>query len=200
MSNVISISVAKRDLTGSANARRLRREGLIPAVIYSRGQNTETIQVAAADVSKIAEHTGLIVLNGLDGERRAVVKDIEFHTINGGALCIDFQEVKAGEKVTVTIPVEGFGEAAGIKEGGQLEQAIHELQVNGDPAVLPEIIRIDVSNIGLNASLTIADIKLENGMEVVGEPEQVVFHVRIPHASAEATEEAAVEAPAEEKK
>lgn len=195
MSNVITISVEKREAVGTSNARRLRREAKVPAVMYGHNMPTESIQLSAADVAKIEGHTGLIKLEGLGADRRAILKEIQIHPINGAVLSVDFLEVKAGEKVTVVVPVESIGDPAGLTQGGQLEQVMHELHIQGDPALLPEVIKVDVSAIELNGTLTVADIKLADGLQAVGEADQIVFHVRAPHAAeaAPAAEDAADE-------
>ena len=203
MSNTISITASKREVKGSAASRRLRGAGQIPAVIYSRGAENLLLQVASAEVEKIQHHAGLVAINDAnDGiTKQAIIKEIQRNPLNGKFLCIDFLEVKAGEKVTMPIPVEPVGEPEGIKQGGQLEQVIHQLEITAEPANLPEVIKVDVSKLEVNQALTIADIKLDNAT-IEGDTKLIVFHVRIPHnkveepAPAEAAPADAAAAPA----
>ena len=203
MSNTISITASKREVKGSAASRRLRGAGQIPAVVYSRGAENLLLQVASAEVEKIQHHAGLVAINDAnDGiTKQAIIKEIQRNPLNGKFLCIDFLEVKAGEKVTMPIPVEPVGEPEGIKQGGQLEQVIHQLEITAEPANLPEVIKVDVSKLEVNQALTIADIKLDNAT-IEGDAKLIVFHVRIPHnkveepAPAEAAPADAAAAPA----
>lgn len=209
MSNTISLTATKRDEFGSNASRRLRKQGFVPAVIYSAGNENLHFQISLAQVLRIEHHAGLVALDieGL-GKRNAIVKSVQYKAINDQPLSVDFQEVHAGEKVTVMVPVEPQGEPEGLRQGGQLEQTIHELELEVAPADIPEVILVDVSGLKLNDELTIADITtLPASAKVVGDHTQIVFHVRTPHTKVEepATEAApaegdAAEAPAAEKK
>ncbi len=177
MSNTISIATAKREICGSAVSRRLRNAGIIPGVIYSCGAETQMLQISFDDAKKIARHTGLIELNYEDGSKKnAIIKEMQLNPLTGKPLCVDFLEVKAGEKVTLSIPVESFGEAEGIRQGGQLEQVVRFIEVTGEPANIPEVLKVDVSALERGKALTIADLKAE-GLEIAGD-KQIVFHVR----------------------
>ncbi len=197
MSNTISLTATKRDEFGSNASRRLRKQGFVPAVIYSAGNENLHFQLSLAQVLQIEHHAGLVTLDieGL-GKRNAIVKSVQYKAINDQPLSVDFQEVHAGEKVTVLVPVEPQGEPEGLREGGQLEQTIHELELEVAPADIPEVILVDVSGLKLNDELTVADITtLPASAKVVGDHTQIVFHVRTPHTTVE--EPAAEAAPAE---
>jgi len=182
MSNIIAISAEKREALGSANARRLRNQGIVPAVIYSKGLETVSIQIPAADAAKIEHHTGLVEINCSCGAKKnAIVQDFTVDPMTGAALNVEFHEVKAGETVKEMIPVEPTGDAIGLRAGGQLEQVMHEIELEGDPAVMPEVLVVDVSGIENNAALTVADLKLPAGVKALAHGDLVVFHVRIPH-------------------
>jgi len=204
MSVSIAISATKREELGSAAARRQRKAGMIPAVIYSRGAETVAISISEKDVEKIKHHVGLVKITCSCGAQKdAVIKDIQFRQINDAPLSVDFLEVKPGETVTLTVPVEAVGEAAGIKQGGQLEQVLHHVKINAAPADIPEVLKVDVSGIELDKALTVADIKLASGT-IEDAAEQIVFHVRAPHVkggdAAAAAPAAAEAAPAADKK
>ena len=152
--------------------------------------------IANPDVAKITHHTGLVELTVADGAKYNVItKDIQFNPISGRPLSVEFQEVKAGQTVTVTVPVEPVGEPAGLKQGGQLEQVLHTLVITAAPQDIPEVIKVDVSGIELDQALTVADVKLPDGATVDEDAKLIVFHVRKPHTKN--TETAAEAAPAE---
>ncbi len=197
MSNTISLTATKRDEFGSNASRRLRKQGFVPAVMYSAGNENLHFQISLAQVQQIEHHAGMVALDieGL-GKRNAIVKAVQYKAINDQPLSVDFQEVHAGEKVTVVVPVEPQGEPEGLREGGQLEQTIHELELEVAPADIPEVILVDVSGLKLNDELTIADItSLPASAKVLGGHDQIVFHVRTPHTTVE--EPAAEATPAE---
>ena len=185
MSTSISIATTKRDKVGSANARRLRRTGQVPVVVYSKAEKGSVsihLQLAEGDVAKIAHHAGLVELTVDGGAKYNVItKEIQFHPISSRPLSVEFQEVKAGQTVTVTVPVEAHGEPAGIKQGGQLEQVLHTLVITAAPQDIPEVVTVDVSGIELDQALTVADIKLNGTAKIDEDPQLIVFHVRKPH-------------------
>lgn len=192
MSNVISISAEKREALGSANARRLRKQHLVPAIICARGEANVNIQISDADAAKIQHHTGLVEINCTCGcKKNAIVKDLEVSAINGAILCMDFEEVKAGQLIKAVIPIETVGDAIGLRQGGQLEQVMHEIELEADPAELPEVITVDVSALEVDQALKVKDLKLPGKAKALAHEDLVVCHVRIPHTEVE-------EAPAEE--
>jgi large subunit ribosomal protein L25 len=190
MSNVVSILVEQRDDLGSANSRRLRGSGRIPAVLYGRGVESISLSVASADSGKLLGHTGVVELNSdHNGKRKAILREVQRHTITGKIMHIDFQVVRDDELITVPVPVVSFGEPAGLKQGGQLEQVIRELEIECLPAAVPEMIRIDVSDLEMDQAFHIGNLQLDEGVKVVGDDELIIFQVRAPRVSEEPVEE-----------
>ena len=202
MSNTISLTAAKRETIGTSASRRLRAQGIIPAVIYSANQENVNLQLTLDQVLKVEHHAGLVSLNiqGI-GVKSAIVKEVQRKAINDALLSVDFQEVKAGEKVNVVVPVEPKGEPDGLRAGGQLEQVIHELELQVSPAEIPEVILVDVSALQLDQEITVADLPLPGDAKVIGDTDQIVFQVRMPHVKLEEPEAAPAEeaAPADAK-
>ncbi len=200
MSNTISLTATKRDTLGTNASRRLRSQGIIPAVIYSSGAENVNFQLSLDQVLKIEHHAGLVSLDiqGV-GVKSAIVKAVQYKAINDAPLAVDFLEVKADEKVSVVIPVEAKGEPEGLCAGGQLEQVIHELEIEVSPAEIPEVLMVDVSALQLDQELTVADVKLPGDAKALGDLTQIVFQVRVPHTKLAESEAAAAEAaPAED--
>ncbi len=192
MSNTISLTATKRDSLGTNASRRLRAQGSIPAVIYSCGAENINFQLSLEQVLKIEHHAGMVSLDiqGV-GVKNAIVKAVQYKAINDAPLSVDFLEVKAGEQVSVVIPVEPKGEPEGLRAGGQLEQVIHELEIQVSPAEIPEVLMVDVSALQLDQELTVADVKLPGDAKALGDHSQIVFQVRMPHTKREETEAAA---------
>ena len=154
-------------------------------------------------------HAGLVSIDiEGEGKRNAIVKEIQYKAISSQPLAIDFLGVKAGEKVTVVVPIEAKGDPEGLREGGQLEQVIHELEIEVAPADIPEVLVVDVSALKLDDTLTIAEIALPASAKALHDQTQIVFQVRLPHVVEEPAEtepapaegDAAAAAPAAEAK
>ena len=202
MSNTVSLTATKREALGSAASRRLRKQGFVPAVIYSHGEENVHFQVSLEQFKKIEHHAGLVSIDiEGEGKRNAIVKEIQYKAISSQPLAIDFLGVKAGEKVTVVVPIEAKGDPEGLREGGQLEQVIHELELQVSPAEIPEVILVDVSALQLDQEITVADLPLPGDAKVIGDTDQIVFQVRMPHVKLEEPEAAPAEeaAPADAK-
>ncbi|NMA43513.1 MAG: 50S ribosomal protein L25 [Oligosphaeraceae bacterium] len=180
MSNAFTISVQPRQAFGSANSRRLRRGGSVPAVLYGAGEPNLNLSMDYDSAEKLFGHSGVVELK-IDGQgkRSAITKEIANHPISGKILHVDFLAVKADEPVILPVPVISEGTAVGEKSGGQLEQILREIEVECLPANVPDAIRVDVSALELDESLLIADLQLGEGVTAVGDPEQTVFQVRM---------------------
>ncbi len=210
MSKTVSITAEKRELLGSANARRIRRAGQVPAVVYGHGQPATAITVSPADADKATAHSGLIEINCSCGAKKlAVVKEVQRHPINPGILHIDFQEVKMDEVIHSVVPVILEGEAAGTKQGGQLEQVLMELEVKSLPTNMPEEIIVNVAALELDQAIHVRDLVLPEGVTAATDESLIVCHVRAPKAEvveetteapAEGAADAAAAAPAEKEK
>ena len=186
MSKTVSISVTKRDELGSSNARRIRRAGNVPAVVYGHGQEANAITLTAADAEAVFGHAGLVELNVSDGTKKmTIVKSVQHHPINPGIVHIDFQEVKMDEMIQSLVPVVTVGEPAGTKQGGQLEQVMMEIHVESLPANMPEEIVVDVSALEMDQAIHVKDVVMPEGVKAVSEADLIVCHVRAPKQEAE---------------
>ena len=196
MSKTVSITAAKREELGSANARRIRRAGQVPAVVYGHGQPAIAITLSPEDADKATAHSGLIEINSASGDAKklAVVKEVQRHPINPGILHIDFQEVKMDEIIHSVVPIILEGEAAGTKQGGQLEQVLMELEVKSLPTNMPEEIIVNVADLELDKAIHVRDLVLPEGVTAATDESLIVCHVRAPKAEAAAE---TAEAPAE---
>ena len=200
MSQVV-LSARNRQSKGSAEARRIRRTGRIPGVIYGRSGKAVSIDLDALEfvnrVKGISEST--IVKVELDGKPYdAFVKDTQRNIIDGSILHVDFYEVESGVALRARVSINLKGNAIGVREGGVLEFPLHEIEVECLPKDLPERIEVDISNLGANQSIHVKDIALSDAIRVISAPDQVVAlvkYAREESAAAPAAEEAAAAAP-----
>jgi large subunit ribosomal protein L25 len=190
------LAVETRSELGSGAMRRARKAGKIPAVIYSRGTETKSLFVNASEWEALTKHEfNLVSLIEGKNKTAAVVKEVQSNFLKGYVVHIDFQEVKMDEKITAAIPVvTGHEEAAGVSKGGTLDQVVHEIEVSALPADLPEHIEVDVTALEVGESMHIGDIKLPAKVELVSDPELVIFTVSKPITEEEAEGTAGEEA------
>jgi large subunit ribosomal protein L25 len=175
-----TLKVAPRTEFGSRTSRRLRREGLVPGVVYSGGSASTAFQVAERDVrSVIAEGAALFDLSVDGGKARPVViKEQQLHPVRGTLRHIDLQEVKLDEAIQadVTIELEGADDAPGVKGGGVLDHVTREITVEALPTAIPDKISVDISAMEINDTLQLSAIEPPAGVTfVVEEGEEITI-------------------------
>lgn len=193
-----NLSVTKRDLSGKGVARSLRKDGRVPAVIYGHGREPQTLSINTRDLEKLLEHISAentVIDLDVDGAAsRTLIREIQRHPFKRQILHVDFQELVAGEKVIVRVPVILIGVPDGVRmDGGILDQTMRELEVEVDPSNIPNHIEVDVTKMVIGSSLHVSDITLPEGVEVVADEDASVAVVSAPRAVVEAvaTDEAA---------
>ena len=190
----VPLNAFPRSLARRAGAKKLRSEGRIPAVIYGRESKPENVEVNAREMGELILHSvsenllvDLAVKDDSKAKRLALVQEVQHHPLSGKVLHVDFHEVSPTEKVTLMVPVETVGEAAGVKNsGGVLEHVLFKLKVRALPKDLPEQIVIDVTNLELNKTIHIGEIKAPEGVEIMGGKNIPVVSVAEPRAEEEA--------------
>lgn len=190
---VNQLHVEQRTKVGKRNNRRLHREGKLPAVLYGHGEETVSLTLAAEQLENAVRHGAKVV--DLDGAAtgKALLQDIQWDTFFHQILHVDLLRVKAGEKVTVEVPIELKGEAPGVNEGGILEQVIHSVEIEVPLDLVPEKLHVKIGQLQIGGELFIRDIAdLPAGATVLAEPDELVVHCKEPAAQEE--EEAVAEA------
>ncbi|MCL4180574.1 MAG: 50S ribosomal protein L25 [Verrucomicrobia bacterium] len=195
----VALNAFPRSLTRRPGAKRLRSAARIPAVIYGRQTQPLNLELKVKDFEDLLHHSvseAILVDLSIDGEaaakRLALVQEIQHHPLTGQVLHVDFHQVAEDEKVTVTLPVESVGEAAGVKTGGGiLEHVLFKIKLRGLPKDLPEVIEVDVSHLELGQAIHLGEIKLPLGVEAIGDKGIPVIAVAAPLT--EAQEAAALE-------
>lgn len=185
MTEKLTLKAEVRDLSGSANARRYRKAGLIPAVVYNDKTETTLVLVDAKEAKEVVGHHGVFSLVIGGKETQVIIKDVQYNYIAGTIIHIDFIEIDATHKVTASIPVEAVGTPAGASRGGQLEQGLHDIEIKCLPADLPEIIKIDVSELELDKSILVGDVVVADGIEITSASGLAVFTVHAPKGGEE---------------
>src|SRR5277367_4915208 len=189
----VPLKAYPRSQVQRAEVTKLRASGRVPATIYGRLAKPQNLEISAKEISDLIHHSvsenllvDLSVENDARSRRLALVQVIQHHPLDGKVLHVDFHEVAENEKVTVQVPVETAGEAAGVKTGGGvLEHVLFKLKVRCLPKDLPEQIVIDVTPLEIGKSFHIADIKAPAGVEILGDKHITVVAVAAPRAEEE---------------
>ena len=199
------LTIKRREGTGKGAAKKLRRQGVVPAVLYG-GDSPQTIAVDPKSILRLMHgHEGTTLLLSLkyegDGNgnaHMAVLREMQFDPVSDRVLHIDFQEVSANKAITVQVAVHPVGEAIGVKDTkGILNLVLHELNVSCLPTAIPDRIDADVTNLAIGDVLTIADLRPPEGVRILNDPGQAVATVSPPMAEEVATPAATPAAVAE---
>jgi len=188
------LTIKRREGTGKQIAKRLRREGVVPGIIYG-GANNEPVSVDPRAVLRmIAGHEGSTRLLTLKfdgdggGTRMAIIRDMQFDPVTDNLLHVDLQEVSADKPITVRVAVHPVGEAIGVKDTkGILNLVLHEITVSCLPGAIPDQVDADVTNLAIGDVLTIADLRAPEGVRIINDPGQAVATVAPPMAEEVAT-------------
>ena len=184
-----SLNATPRLETGKGVARSLRRDGQVPGVIYGHKRDAQPLAVNARDLERLLEKvtvSTVIELNLGGITTRTLIREIQRHPYKKQFIHIDFQELVAGEKVTVQVPLVFHGAPEGVKVGGGiLDVILHEVTVWADAASIPDHIDVDISNVVIGHPLHLGELTLPAGVEIMGDEEQAVVTVSAPRTQEE---------------
>lgn len=180
----MKLKLFKRDAVSKSEAKRLRREGKIPAVVYKHGSAGESIAIESSEFSAFLRKiqpgrlsTSVFNLVTEDGKSsRAIVKDIQYNPVNYNVIHLDFEELADDMKVNIKVPIEftGVVDCVGVKLGGVLRQVIRQLRVRCLPKDIPEVFQLDVANLGQRESRRLSDLQIPNTVRPLADLKEVV--------------------------
>lgn len=191
-----TLEAAPRTPGTKNDARRVRRDGRIPAVVYGAGKPAVPVAVDPRHVSRILHsetgHNSVFDL-ALDGEKsKAMIVDWQYEPIKGSLLHIDLKRIAMDQKLRVNVPIELVGEPAGVKQqGGLLEQIVREVEVECLPADIPNMIELNVADLVFGVVLRVSDLPKNDKVKFVTDADQPVAHIISIKEEVEATPEAA---------
>ena len=197
---VIAINGQKRETTGKKASKLMRKEGLVPCNIYGEEKDEKGLPKALSFAVPFTElrkavytpHVYVLALN-IDGEEhKAIIKELQFHPVNDSLLHADFYEVNEDKDITVGIPVKLNGLAQGVRDGGKLNLSIRKIDVTAHYKNIPELLEIDVTNLGLGKAIKVGELKFE-GLTLATPAQVVVCSVKETRASKSAAAAAAAE-------
>lgn len=188
---MLTLAIEKRDTLGK-KARKIRAEGRMPAVLYGKKEPSMSISVpyrAFEKIFKEAGYSAVVVLEGVGGTKEALIHDVAMDPVKDVPRHADFYIIEKGQKVQVEIPLEFEGVAPAVKElGGVLVKVIHVVEVEAEPARLPQSIIVDLTLlVDFSSQICIKDLHVPEGVIILGSPDEVVV------LASEAVEEVAEE-------
>jgi large subunit ribosomal protein L25 len=192
-SDRVTLKAQPRSEFGSRTSRRLRRDGIIPGVIYGSGSDARAFQVGEREIRNVLVHGGALIDVEIEGSKAvpAVVKEQQRHPVRGTLVHLDLQEVNLSVEIQadVTIELVGADDAPGVKEGGVLEHVTHEITISALPTEIPESIPADVSGMEINDTLQLSALVAPPGVEFVLGEDQSADEVTIATLSPPRVEE-----------
>jgi large subunit ribosomal protein L25 len=184
-----ALSVQSREPSGSRSARRLRREGNVPGVVYGGGEDPVSFQIDARDLRIALANAGAVLDLSIDGASPTpvVVKDLSRHPVSGATVHIDLLRVRLDQTIqsTVVIELTGTEDAPGVKEGGVLEHVTRELTIEALPGDIPDSLQHDVSEMQIGDTVTVDALSAPSGVTLLDDPETVIATVTPPRLQTE---------------
>lgn len=167
MITTVSLAAQHRDTAGKGPARQMRMAGRIPAVVYGRGRDPESLSVSAAEVDKLLathERASTVISLAIDGDPvKVLIRDVQRHPLRRDITHLDFYEIHEGESITVTVPIHLEGSPDGVRNaGGTLDQVLREVQIAVLPRHIPERVELEVTTLTIGQSLHVRDLVIEN--------------------------------------
>ena len=199
MAQQVKLKAEKRTVVGRNAIKKIKAQGLVPGVIYGSQAEPIALQVEGRALTNVLAHAlsehVLVELEIADGSqstnRLALIQEVQHHPLRPELLHVDFHAVSATEKITSEVPIEAVGDALGVRTfGGLLEHSLRTLEVECFPQDLPEIVRIDVTNLNIGESLHVRDIPLPSGVESLTPADLTVVSVVASRVGEEVTETA----------
>jgi large subunit ribosomal protein L25 len=177
----VKLQVRERERRGSADARRLRRSGLIPGVLYGNGREPHAICIPERELRRVLTgSSGLhaildVVVEGQQTTHASILKDFQQDPLRGHISHVDLQEVRLDQPIQASVTVQLVGEPEGVKEGGVLSQVQREINVEALPMEIPEHIELDVAGMKIGDTLRLADLVARDGVKYLDDPEETVL-------------------------
>ena len=186
------LNATPRTTSGKGPARSLRSAGQIPGVVYGHARDPQALTLDTREFEKLLSHISAestVIELSLDGQTtKTLIREIQRHPFKRQILHVDFQELVAGEKVQVNIPIVLLGTPEGVRaSGGVMDQTLRELSIRVDPSSIPDHIEVDVSGVLIGHSIHVSELQLPEGVEVLNDPEAPVCVVAAPRAVVEET-------------
>jgi len=186
--HTVALSAQARKTLGKGAARSLRRQSLIPAVLYGRGLESTLLSVSPGDLEKATSTASaeniLIDLTITDGEsmrnQRAMIREIQVDPVKRTILHVDFLGISMDRQITVEVPVNLVGDPVGVAAGGMLQQVLRSVEISCLPDRIPDTLELDVSSLAMGHSLHVSDLRVPESVQLLSDPRLTMATVLAP--------------------
>ena len=159
----LHIKAKVRDTVGKAFAGRLRREGQVPCVLYGIEKDSIKLSVSRREFEKLVSETrSVFVVDYESHKQRVIVKDIQYHPVQGDIIHVDLQRVKAGQEISVSLPLKFVGSAPGVKLGGLFQELRADLDISCLPKYMPDELEVNISELNIGDTIHVSDLSFEH--------------------------------------
>ncbi|MFO0911910.1 MAG: 50S ribosomal protein L25 [Pirellulales bacterium] len=183
--HVETLQVGIRKSEGTREARRLRRSGAVPAILYGRGQDPVYLSVPTDAFTMALRHGTRVVKLAGELAEDALIREVQWDAMGANVLHVDFTRFAAGDRIQTTVALELRGEAPGVHEGGVVQLLVHELELDCPVVDIPDVLQVNINHLHLGQTIMAADLKLPEGARLV--------HGNVPIVECEVMTEAAEE-------
>ena len=157
------LDIESRESVGKKSTKAIRREGKIPSTLYFKGEEPESIAIDKIKLYQALKSDQRVYEVELSGESQYVmVKAVQYHPVTDEIVHLDFMRVRRSEKMTISVPLVLIGKPIGVTEGGILSQSLNQIEISCFPTNVPEQIEVSIDHIGLNESISIADVSIDD--------------------------------------
>jgi len=184
------LDIENRDSVGKKSTKEMRKEGKVPSTLYFKGEEPESIAVEKLKLYQALKSDQRIYEVELKGESQYVmVKAVQYHPVTDEILHLDFMRVRRSEKMTISVPLVLVGKPIGVTEGGILSQVLNQIEISCFPTNVPEQIEVNIDEMKLNSSISIADVSYDDDeVEIISAEDINVASIAAPAAEEEITE------------
>lgn len=194
MAEAVTLVAQARSTSGTHEARRMRKKGLVPAIVYGHKEATISVTVNRDDLYKAVRQGARVVDLQAGGKiEKALIRDLQWDHLGHAIMHVDFARVAADERIKIEVRIELRGTAPGVTAGGALDQPIHSLEIECLAIAVPDSIRVAIAELQIGQAIHVKELKLPEGVTTTVDPDAIVVQVAAPK-----TDEEAVAAPAAE--
>lgn len=176
------LDIENREVVGKKATKAIRRSGLVPSVLYFKGEEPLSLSVNKKALNKAMKSDQRIYEMDINNESQYVmIKEIQYHPVTDEVLHVDFMRVLRSEKMTISVPLILTGKAVGVTEGGILSQSMNQIEISCYPTNVPENIEVNIDSLEMNASLSVADVSIDDDeIEIISPDELNVASITAP--------------------
>ncbi len=185
MAEQVTLKATPRAGSGSRDAAKLRKQGLVPAIVYGHKKDNASVAVPADELDRAIRvlHVRMLALDLGGAKETVLIREVQWDPFGKQMMHVDFERKSASEKVKVSVPVE-LRNSPKVTGGGVLDQPLHTLHIECPLGAIPEGIRIDITNLTLGQPIHVKELTLPEGVRVLESPEAVVVQLKLPGVEA----------------